>query len=115
MVFTRQTAFTHMERTCAPYIERVQTYTIEGGDGDERGIIPRAIEDIFEHIERTSTEEVQYTVRVSFLQVSESLDALLLFACYLQSALMFKVLLACTVLTTFRTDLQRENRRPPGS
>lgn len=43
---------------------------MEGGrNGPERGIIPRAIEDIFKHIETDTTPHSKYLVRSSYLQI----------------------------------------------
>jgi hypothetical protein len=43
---------------------------MEGGrTGPERGIIPRAIEDIFKHIETDTTPHSKYLVRASYLQI----------------------------------------------
>lgn len=52
-----------------------KTYTMEGGSSDRSsykhdpstGIIPRAVEHIFEELEKTNTEE--YSVRVSYLEL----------------------------------------------
>jgi Kinesin motor domain len=47
-----------------------KTHTMEGGrTGPERGIIPRAIEDIFKHIETDTTPHSKYLVRASYLQI----------------------------------------------
>eukprot|EP00884_Botryococcus_braunii_P022705 jgi/Botrbrau1/9118/Bobra.0305s0022.1 len=47
-----------------------KTHTMEGGrNGPERGIIPRAIEDIFKHIETDTTPHSKYLVRASYLQI----------------------------------------------
>ncbi|KIH43732.1 kinesin motor domain protein, partial [Ancylostoma duodenale] len=52
-----------------------KTYTMEGGSGEHNsykedpttGIIPRAVEHIFEELEKSNTEE--YSVRVSYLEL----------------------------------------------
>eukprot|EP00730_Choanoeca_flexa_P002486 TRINITY_DN11067_c0_g1_i3.p1 TRINITY_DN11067_c0_g1~~TRINITY_DN11067_c0_g1_i3.p1 ORF type:complete len:1163 (+),score=245.02 TRINITY_DN11067_c0_g1_i3:231-3719(+) len=46
-----------------------KTFTIEGGHGDARGIIPRASEEIFDYIENISDSSSQFLVRASFLQI----------------------------------------------
>eukprot|EP00192_Tetraselmis_astigmatica_P009512 CAMPEP_0117662330 /NCGR_PEP_ID=MMETSP0804-20121206/7998_1 /TAXON_ID=1074897 /ORGANISM="Tetraselmis astigmatica, Strain CCMP880" /LENGTH=929 /DNA_ID=CAMNT_0005469227 /DNA_START=440 /DNA_END=3229 /DNA_ORIENTATION=- len=48
-----------------------KTYTMEGRsmNGPERGIIPRAIEDIFITIENDSAPQSKYLVRASYLQI----------------------------------------------
>lgn len=48
-----------------------KTYTIEGEDGDLRGIIPRSGDTIFRHIEDDSNanSSSKYLVRVSFFQI----------------------------------------------
>eukprot|EP00803_Ostreobium_quekettii_P003237 evm.model.scf_359.6 EVM.evm.TU.scf_359.6 scf_359:28323-37645(+) len=47
-----------------------KTYTMEGTmDGSERGIIPRAVEDIFSCIENDPDPSSKYLVRASYLQI----------------------------------------------
>eukprot|EP00041_Stephanoeca_diplocostata_P020659 m.466997 g.466997 ORF g.466997 m.466997 type:complete len:1197 (-) comp21631_c0_seq6:406-3996(-) len=46
-----------------------KTYTMEGAQGDDRGIIPRACEHIFNHIKSLKTTSTKFLVRVSFLQI----------------------------------------------
>lgn len=46
-----------------------KTYTVEGGDGEQKGIVPRASDQIFNHIENKSDSHSRYLVRVSFLQI----------------------------------------------
>lgn len=49
-----------------------KTYTMEGSNKDDldcRGIIPRAAEDIFSYIERSSNAKSKFLVRASFLQI----------------------------------------------
>lgn len=48
-----------------------KTYTMEGArSGPSRGIIPRAIEDVFDHIERdTGAQRCKFLVRASYLQI----------------------------------------------
>jgi kinesin family protein 3/17 len=46
-----------------------KTYTIEGSEGDQRGIIPRASEEIFNYIETQSDSSSRFLVRASFLQI----------------------------------------------
>lgn len=47
-----------------------KTYTMEGEASHEiRGIIPRATEDIFKHIEYTASEKKKFLVRASYLQI----------------------------------------------
>lgn len=46
-----------------------KTFTMEGGPGDARGVIPRASEEIFNFIENSSDAQSKFLVRVSFLQV----------------------------------------------
>ncbi|XP_062517436.1 uncharacterized protein LOC134192702 [Corticium candelabrum] len=46
-----------------------KTYTIEGNDGDHRGIIPRTSEEIFNYIETQSDSSSRFLVRASFLQI----------------------------------------------
>ena len=46
-----------------------KTYSIEGGEGIDRGIIPRCSEDIFEYIEKESDPNSRFLVRASFLQI----------------------------------------------
>lgn len=47
-----------------------KTYTMEGErTGEERGIIPRAIEDVFRYIQRDTGERCKFLVRASYLQI----------------------------------------------
>ena len=47
-----------------------KTYTMEGFDSEQlRGIIPRAIEDIFEYIEQRASPTMRFLVRASYLQI----------------------------------------------
>eukprot|EP00041_Stephanoeca_diplocostata_P035225 m.1233155 g.1233155 ORF g.1233155 m.1233155 type:complete len:1363 (-) comp24662_c0_seq3:2940-7028(-) len=47
-----------------------KTHTIEGGAGtDDRGVIARAADDIFQHIHDNTSSSAQFLVRVSFLQI----------------------------------------------
>eukprot|EP00056_Hartaetosiga_gracilis_P013197 m.216546 g.216546 ORF g.216546 m.216546 type:complete len:1488 (-) comp13806_c1_seq3:3847-8310(-) len=46
-----------------------KTHTIEGGEGDLRGIIPRASEEIFNFIESKDHSNAKFLVRASFLQI----------------------------------------------
>ncbi len=50
-----------------------KTYTMEGFKysltDESRGIIPRAIEDIFAYIEGCEDEEVTFMVRASYIQI----------------------------------------------
>ncbi|KAL4430593.1 hypothetical protein ABPG77_005833 [Micractinium sp. CCAP 211/92] len=47
-----------------------KTYTMEGErTGEERGIIPRAIEDVFGYIQRDTGERCKFLVRASYLQI----------------------------------------------
>eukprot|EP01083_Nonionella_stella_P073788 199750_1 len=47
-----------------------KTYTMEGFDSErERGIIPRAIEEIFDHIYKTAGPAMRFLVRCSYLQI----------------------------------------------
>ena len=47
-----------------------KTYTMEGFDSEQlRGIIPRAIEDIFEYIEQKASPTMRFLVRASYLQI----------------------------------------------
>jgi len=47
-----------------------KTYTMEGfNSADERGIIPRAIEQIFRHIQTSVSPRMRFLVRASYLQI----------------------------------------------
>jgi hypothetical protein len=47
-----------------------KTYTMEGAhEGPDRGIIPRAVEDIFACIENDAAPGSKYLVRASYLQI----------------------------------------------
>eukprot|EP00118_Oscarella_pearsei_P004764 m.20793 g.20793 ORF g.20793 m.20793 type:complete len:1170 (+) comp28085_c0_seq1:96-3605(+) len=46
-----------------------KTYTIEGGDGEMRGIIPRATEEIFRYIQNSASPSSKFLVRVSYLEI----------------------------------------------
>lgn len=50
-----------------------KTYTMEGFRYNmhdaERGIIPRAVEDIFSHIKNCDNEEITFMVRASYIQI----------------------------------------------
>lgn len=47
-----------------------KTFTMSGDPvGEGRGIIPRAIEDVFTHIQRDTGEQCQFLVRASYLQI----------------------------------------------
>ena len=47
-----------------------KTYTMEGfNSAEERGIIPRAIEQIFNHIQSTVSPRMRFLVRASYLQI----------------------------------------------
>ena len=50
-----------------------KTFTMEGfnreGSVEARGIIPRAIEQIFGHIQRNASPRMRYLVRASYLQI----------------------------------------------
>lgn len=59
-----------------------KTYTMEGfnsaGSLEDRGIIPRAIEQIFMHIEKNVSARMRFLVRASYLQIyNESISDLL--------------------------------------
>lgn len=59
-----------------------KTYTMEGFKynlhDEERGIIPRAIEDIFKYIQSCEDEETKFMVRASYIQIyNESISDLL--------------------------------------
>lgn len=47
-----------------------KTYTMEGfNSAEERGIIPRAIEQIFRHIQSSVSPRMRFLVRASYLQI----------------------------------------------
>lgn len=47
-----------------------KTYTMEGfNSAEERGIIPRAIEQIFKHIQSSVSPRMRFLVRASYLQI----------------------------------------------
>lgn len=46
-----------------------KTHTMEGDEGEQRGVIPRASEEIFNYVEQTGTVDSKFLVRVSFLQI----------------------------------------------
>ena len=59
-----------------------KTYTMEGFIYDylspKKGLIPRAIEDIFKYIENNSNSDTTFIIRVTYLQIyNESIDDLL--------------------------------------
>ena len=59
-----------------------KTYTMEGFIYDylspKKGLIPRAIEDIFKYIEKNSNSDTTFIIRVTYLQIyNESIDDLL--------------------------------------
>jgi kinesin family protein 3/17 len=59
-----------------------KTYTMEGFIYDylspSKGLIPRAIEDIFKYIENNSNSDTTFIIRVTYLQIyNESIDDLL--------------------------------------
>ena len=59
-----------------------KTYTMEGFIYDylspNKGLIPRAIEDIFKYIEKNSNSDTTFIIRVTYLQIyNESIDDLL--------------------------------------
>ena len=59
-----------------------KTYTMEGFIYDylspKKGLIPRAIEDIFKYIEKNSNSDTTFIIRITYLQIyNESIDDLL--------------------------------------
>lgn len=47
-----------------------KTYTMEGAlEGEQRGIIPRAVQDIFHTIQTDTAPSSRYLVRASYLQI----------------------------------------------
>jgi hypothetical protein len=47
-----------------------KSYTMMGGEGDQRGIIPRLCEDLFSRIESPErSANVDYSVEVSYLEI----------------------------------------------
>ena len=50
-----------------------KTFTMEGfnrdGNVENRGIIPRAIEQIFSHIQKHASPRMRFLVRASYLQI----------------------------------------------
>eukprot|EP01029_Cantina_marsupialis_P005141 TRINITY_DN154_c0_g1_i1.p1 TRINITY_DN154_c0_g1~~TRINITY_DN154_c0_g1_i1.p1 ORF type:complete len:894 (+),score=172.22 TRINITY_DN154_c0_g1_i1:98-2779(+) len=56
-----------------------KTFTMEGDDsGEHRGIIPRAIEQIFQHIQNSVSPRMRFLVRASYLQIyNEAISDLL--------------------------------------
>ena len=47
-----------------------KTHTMEGAlDGEQRGIIPRAVQDIFHTIQTDTAPHSRYLVRASYLQI----------------------------------------------
>lgn len=47
-----------------------KTYTMEGYDNNQlRGIIPRSVEEIFDHIQNRAHSSVRFLVRASYLQI----------------------------------------------
>ena len=61
---------TNVKPTAAP-TGTGKTYTMEGGhEGPTRGIIPRAIEDVFQYIESDrQAAQSKFLVRASYLQI----------------------------------------------
>ncbi len=58
-----------------------KTYTMEGAQhGPERGIIPRAVEDVFAYIENDTAPGSKYLVRASYLQIYNEVLNLVLHA-----------------------------------
>ena len=60
-----------------------KTFTMEGftkeGAVEARGIIPRAIEQIFIHIQRNASPRMRFLVRASYLQIYNEQVCMLLF------------------------------------
>jgi hypothetical protein len=55
-----------------------KTYTMEGFESEERGIIPRAIEQIFGHVAQYASPRTRFLVRASYLQIyNETISDLL--------------------------------------
>ena len=66
-------------RTASPQTGTGKTYTMEGENmrGEHRGIIPRAIEDIFSYIQNDGESvRSKFLVRASYLQASPLLHAM---------------------------------------